>query len=141
MRILSKKFLFTIIKHNFKQKDVWTKSGACGLCQSCIILNFSFLCTFWSLLWRSLSLKQYIYLFRCQLKDASWCGNFSLHLRPVGDLLLLSALWSGCCLFDTFPISILNFIKIQFHNYELSILSFRLRCVKLVNLSFTTFYF
>ena len=25
-------------------------------------------------------------------------------------LLLLFFLWSGCCLFDTFPISILNFI-------------------------------
>ena len=32
------------------------------------------------------------------------------HWRPVGELLLLSVLWSGCCLFDTFPISILNFI-------------------------------
>ena len=51
-----------------------------------------------------------IYLFRGQLKDASGCGNFSLHWRPVGDLLLLSVLWSCCCLFDTFPISILNFI-------------------------------
>ena len=38
--------------------------------------------------------------------------NFSLHWRPFGDLLLLSALWSGCCLFGTFPISILNFISI-----------------------------
>ena len=35
-----------------------------------------------------------------------WC----MHWRPVGDLLLLFVLWSGCCLFDTFPISILNFI-------------------------------
>ena len=33
-----------------------------------------------------------------------------INWRPVGDLLLLSALWSGCCLFGTFPISILNFI-------------------------------
>ena len=28
--------------------------------------------------------------------------------QTVGDLLLLSALWSGCCLFGIFPI--LNFI-------------------------------
>ena len=30
--------------------------------------------------------------------------------RHVGDLLLLFVLWSGCCLFGTFHISILNFI-------------------------------
>ena len=49
-------------------------------------------------------------LFRGQLKEASGCGNFSLHWRPVGDLLLLSLLlWSGCWLFDTFPISSLTY--------------------------------
>ena len=30
---------------------------------------------------------------------------------PIGGLQLLSALWSGFCLFGTFPISILNFIN------------------------------
>ena len=48
-----------------------------------------------------------------RLKDASGCGNFSLHWRPVGDPLLLFFIWAGCCLFDTFPISILNFIHKQ----------------------------
>ena len=28
----------------------------------------------------------------------------------IGGLRLLPALWSGCCLFDIFPISILNFM-------------------------------
>ena len=45
------------------------------------------------------------------LNDDSGCGSFSLHWRPIGDLLLLSVLLSGCCLFDTFPISIFNFTK------------------------------
>ena len=53
-----------------------------------------------------------------ELKDASGC---SLHWKPIGDLLLLSVLWSGCCLFDTFPISILNFIM-WLNNYIFEIL-------------------
>ena len=49
--------------------------------------------------------------FNCCVFRVSGCGNFSLHWRPVGDLLLLFFLWSVCCLFDRFPISILNFIR------------------------------
>ena len=42
--------------------------------------------------------------------------NCSIHAQNnkrkanIGGLGLLSALWSGCCLFDTFPISILIFM-------------------------------
>ena len=59
-------------------------------------------------IWRKHS---YTYLSRGQLKHVSGCGSFSLHLRPIDGLRLLSALWSGCFLFDTFPISIRNFIQ------------------------------
>ena len=47
-------------------------------------------------------------LLRDQLKDIYGCGSFSLHWRPINGIWLLSALWSGCCRFDTFPISILS---------------------------------
>ena len=30
-----------------------------------------------------------------------------------------SAVWSGCCLFDTFPISILNYIVMSRHCFRL----------------------
>ena len=56
------------------------------------------------------------YLFRGKQKDSSRCASFSLHWRPIGGLRLLPALWFGCCLFDIFPISILNFITyIKWH--------------------------
>ena len=58
----------------------------------------------------------YIYLFRGQLKDGSGCGNFSLRCRPIGDLLLLSVLWLGYCVFQTFPISMLNFIFLRLNH-------------------------
>ena len=34
--------------------------------------------------------------------------DFLAALKHIGGLWLLSAQWSGCCLFDTFPISILK---------------------------------
>ena len=39
----------------------------------------------------------------------SFCDAL-LHWRPIGGLWLLSVLWSGCCPFNIFPISILNLI-------------------------------
>ena len=38
-------------------------------------------------------------------------GEIFQPYRPIGDLQMLSVVWSGCCLCDTFPISILNFIS------------------------------
>ena len=56
-------------------------------------------------------ITELVYIFlRGQLKDASGCGSFSLHWRPIVGFRLLSAQWSGCCRFDTFPISFLNFL-------------------------------
>ena len=52
-------------------------------------------------------------IIRGQLKDASGCGSLSLHCRLIGGLRLLSFLWLGCSLFDTFPISIFNSINDQ----------------------------
>ena len=49
-------------------------------------------------------------------EGASWStppGEISLlYWRPIGGPRLFSALWSCCLLFDTFPISIHNFILI-----------------------------
>ena len=55
-----------------------------------------------------------------KLKYSHWhyVQEFLATLKTVGDLLLLFFLWSGCCLFDTFPISILNFrYKATTNNY------------------------
>ena len=46
-------------------------------------------------------------------------GSFSLHCKPIVVLWLLSVLWLRFCLFDTFPISILNFL---FNGYKFSYL-------------------
>ena len=75
-----------------------------------MIFYCSFLCIIRSLVWRPLLLDWYTYLLRGQLKDSSGCWSFSLYWRPIGGFQLLSALWSGCCLFDTLPMFILNFI-------------------------------
>ena len=37
----------------------------------------------------------------------------SLCCKPIVGLVLFSALWSGCCLFDTFPIFTLNFMSVS----------------------------
>ena len=34
--------------------------------------------------------------------------------RAIGGLWLLSAQWSGCCLFDIFPLSLLNFNEFSY---------------------------
>ena len=64
---------------------------------------------FWSSVWPPFSLNQCTILRRSLQRPTSGCRILSLHWRPVGGLRLLSALWSDCCLFDIFPISILNF--------------------------------
>ena len=82
----------------------------------------------------------YIYLLRGKLKDAFGCGNFSLHWRPVGDLLLLSVLWSGCCLFDIFPISILNFVTLLCHRNQHLTIYDKIKYNEFLLLGFFTFY-
>ena len=72
-------------------------------------LNLIFFYILRSLLWRQLSLHQYIFLLRDQLKHASVYGIFSLNWRPIGDLRLFCDHWSGSSIFDTFPIPIFNF--------------------------------
>ena len=42
-----------------------------------------------------------------QIENDRMCSYFAKNAVYID----ISALWSGCCLFDTFPISILNFIK------------------------------
>ena len=77
------------------------------------------MCIIQSLVWRPLSLTSiYICLGACwrtPLVAGVSRGYFKLHWRHIiiGDLLLLSVLWSGCCLFDTLSISILHFIYSQ----------------------------
>lgn len=39
------------------------------------------------------------------------------NLRLIGGLRLLSYLWSGCCLFYAFPVSVLVFIGLQIESY------------------------
>ena len=83
---------------------------------SFIVIFYHFFVNICKLLQKSSSLKLYRakfdedFVLRVQLRTTSGYRIFSLHWRPIGGLRLLSALWMGCCLFDIFPISILNFI-------------------------------
>lgn len=43
------------------------------------------------------------------------CGILPLYWRPIVGLRLFSGFWSGCCLIDTSPIVILNFITLPKH--------------------------
>lgn len=89
------------------------KSGASDL--------FTLVCCymFWSLMLRSFSLNQYTFSMRGLLRTTSGCEIFSLLLRTVHGLRLLSSLSSGSCPVNIFPISILNLfviamVKLQF---------------------------
>ena len=54
-------------------------------------------------------LNQYVYMFR-------GAGLFALCWRPIGGFLMFIVLWWRCCLFDTFPVFILNFMTLKITN-------------------------
>ena len=64
--------------------------------------------------------------------------EFLATLKTCDDLLLLFFLWSGCCLFDTFPISILIFSSpflkgnVSFCHYLASVVVVRRRPLSVV---------
>ena len=60
----------------------------------------------------------YCFWFRGQLKHTSRCGMFSVYWRPIGGFTVFSDLWSGGCLFDTFPLSFINFILDKSSRFE-----------------------
>ena len=106
---------FSDVKKMFNTAAVLRLSQVRSLWPLLVLFDFYFKFLVYNLEFSMTSIfTELAYIF-VQLKDASGCGSFSLHWRPIADRLLLSVLWSGCCLFDTFPISILNFIWEKTH--------------------------
>lgn len=79
------------------------------VCFCCIKISFSFSRAFYNLWYTQEAFHLFMKTFKYTEQNISLYPPHR-HTWPIGGLRLFSALWSGSCLLEIFPIAILNFI-------------------------------